>query len=116
MMSRRTCLAVIILTAAAIVVETASVSEAARNTMNVQVRVYRMSRPGFYHFIPNAPVQLSNGMRGVTSGAHGQSGCCFFRNLPQANYTARAYVGGRWYGVTGYQRFGTTLRINIQIP
>jgi len=89
---------------------------AAAPTMNVQVRVYRLQSPGIYHFYPGVRVQLNDGRFGTTSNGDGQRGCAYFYKVPVRNYTARAWVNGRWYSATSYQRFGSTLRINVQLP
>jgi hypothetical protein len=91
----------------------------ASQTMTVQVRVYRQPRPGIFQFLPDVRVQLSNGMTGVTSNRPGVRGTVHFQRLPKKDYSARAFVAGRWYGPTSFQRNRPSdppWRINIQVP
>lgn len=91
----------------------------ASQTMTVQVRVYRQPRRGIFQFLPDVPVRLSNGMTGVTSNRPGMRGTVHFQRLPKKEYSARAFVAGRWYGATSFERNRPSdppWRINIQIP
>jgi len=88
-------------------------------TLNVQVRVFRQPRRGIFVFLPGVPVELSNGMRGVTSNQPGMRGTAHFPRLPMQRYTARAFVNGKWYRATASQSRrpqDPPWRVDIQIP
>lgn len=89
---------------------------AAANTMNVAVRVYRMSDRGVYHFYPGVTVKLNDGRVGTTGSGNSMPGVAYFYKVPvRDRYSAQALVNGRWISATSFDKYGPTLRINVQV-
>ena len=93
----------------------------ATETMLIQARVYRQPREGKYEFFSGITVQLlRNGAvyrQGVTGSKAGQR-TVEFKNVPQdGQYSARAWVNGRWIANSTNEPFqGTGRRLDFIIP
>lgn len=116
-MKRRNILSLAILCSICFSLSVLETVTAAQKLISVQVRVYRSKRPGSYEFLAGVPVVLSNGLKGTTRDKNGVKGTVEFPNLPQANYSATAKVGGKIYPTTSKETISATLlRVNIQVP
>ncbi len=96
---------------------TGKMCRAGSSTVLVQIKVYRTLRPGIYESYPGVSVKLSNGMGGVTEAKGGMVGVWNTPGyVPQANYSGRAYVNGRWVNGTRYEWINARcLRIHVDL-
>ena len=82
----------------------------------VQVRVYRMPRPGKYEFFGGVQVRLCDGQRGVTRIGSGVTGTVEFKNVSCRQHYAEALINGRWLRSSRSEIAAGSLRLDVVVP